>query len=167
MTEFLDLLLPLSHWSWWIAAIVLILLELAVPGVAFLWLGIAAGIVGALVYFMPALDWKNQLAVFAVLAVVSVVLSRRYLRWKPLETDRPNLNRRGDSHIGRVFTLDQDIVGGTGHLKVDDSRWQIAGPDLPAGTKVKVTEVKGATLQVVATSDATPTVKADGKNEEV
>ena len=154
MADFIDLLLPLSHWSWWIAAIVLIVLELAAPGVAFLWLGIAAGLVGLLVYFMPALDWKSQLAVFAVFAVVSVIASRRYLRWKPLETDRPNLNRRGDSYIGREFALDQDLAGGTGTMKVDDSRWQIAGPDLPAGAKVKVTGVEGATMQVVAASAA-------------
>ena len=153
MTEFLDLLLPLSHWSWWIAAIVLILLELAAPGVAFLWLGIAAGIVGALVYVVPDMDWKNQLAVYAVLAVVSVVLSRRYLRAHPLETDRPHLNRRGESYIGRVFTLDQDIAGGGGTMKVEDSRWQVTDPDLPAGTKVKVTGIDGATLQVEAVEE--------------
>jgi membrane protein implicated in regulation of membrane protease activity len=157
MAEFFDVLLPLSHWSWWIAAIVLILLELAAPGVAFLWLGIAAGIVGLLVYFVPSMDWKSQLAIFAVLAVVSAVLSRRYLHWKPLETDRPNLNRRGDSYIGREYVLDQDIAGGTGDLKVDDTRWQVRGPNLPAGTRVRVTGVEGATLQVVDAAEPAET----------
>jgi membrane protein implicated in regulation of membrane protease activity len=162
MTDFADILLPLSHWSWWVAAVILILLELAAPGVAFLWLGIAAAVVGLLVYFVPAMDWKGQLAIFAVLSLVSVILSRRYLRWKPLETDRPNLNRRGESYIGREFVLDSDIVSGTGHLRVDDTRWQIRGPDLPSGTRVRVTDIEGATMRVVdAASPADDDVPSD------
>ena len=162
MTELADLLLPLSHWSWWIAALILMLLELAVPGVAFLWLGIAAGIVGVLVFFVPAIDWKGQLAIYAVLSVASVVLSRRYLKWKPLETDRPTLNRRGESYIGREFVLDQDIVGGKGHLRVDDTRWQVRGPDRAAGRRVRVVDVDGATMTVADAAE--PAENAAGRD---
>jgi len=143
-----DLFFPLSHWSWWVLAAVLIVVEVAAPGVFFLWLGVAAGIVGSVVFFVPDLDWKFQLALFAVLAVVSVALSRRYLKVHPLDTDRPMLNRRGQSYVGRTFTLDQPITDGHGHLRIDDTRWRIAGQDLPVGAKVRVTSATGVTLNV-------------------
>jgi membrane protein implicated in regulation of membrane protease activity len=143
-----DMLFPLSHWSWWIIAAVLVILEVAAPGVFFLWLGVAAAVVGALIYFVPDLNWKLQLGMFAVLSVISVVASRRYLRGHPLETDRPMLNRRGQSYIGQAFTLEQPIKDGHGHLHIGDSRWRIAGEDMPAGTKVRVVSSKGVTLNV-------------------
>ena len=83
MTEFIAYLDQFGFWAWWIAAGALVLLEALAPGAIFLWLGIAAAAVGGLVFFMPDLDWKAQLAVFAVLSIASIVVSKRYLksRW--------------------------------------------------------------------------------------
>ncbi|HEY0917405.1 MAG TPA: NfeD family protein [Solimonas sp.] len=33
-------------------------------------------------------------------------------------------------------------------MRVDDSQWRITGPDVPAGTQVRVTRADGATLHV-------------------
>jgi len=35
-------------------------------------------------------------------------------------------------------------------VRVDDGFWQVTGPDLPAGTEVRVTGSDGSMLQVVA-----------------
>jgi len=145
-------LFPFSHWSWWIAAAVLVMLEVAAPGVFFLWLGVSAAVVGGLVFFLPELDWKIQFAVFAVLSIMTVVLSRRYLRRHPLATDRPTLNRRADAQIGREFELTVPIRDGRGVAQIDGTRWQLAGPDLEAGARVRVTGVDGTVLQVEATA---------------
>ena len=150
--QVLQYLETLAYWDWFIAGLVLVILEIFAPGAVFLWLGIAAGVVGAVVFFAPGLDWKIQFTLFAVLSVVSIVVSRRYLKRRPLETDHPDLNRRGAQYVGRDFILDAALSGGRGRLKVDDSTWRVEGPDLPAGAKVRVTAVKGATLQIEAIS---------------
>ena len=151
--QVLQYLETLAYWDWFIAGLVLVILEIFAPGAVFLWLGIAAGVVGAVVFFVPYLDWKFQFTLFAVLSVVSIVVSRRYLKRRPLETDHPNLNRRGAQYVGRDLILDAALSGGRGRLRVDDTTWRVEGPDLPAGTKVRVTAVNGATLKIEANPD--------------
>ena len=151
--QVLQYLETLAYWDWFIAGLVLVILEIFAPGAVFLWLGIAAGVVGAVVFFAPYLDWKFQFTLFAVLSVVSIVVSRRYLKRRPLETDHPNLNRRGAQYVGRDLILDAALSGGRGRLRVDDTTWRVEGPDLPAGVKVRVTAVNGATLKIEANPD--------------
>jgi hypothetical protein len=138
----------LAYWDWFIAALVLVILEIFAPGAVFMWLGIAAGVVGAVVYLAPELDWKWQFTLFAVLSLVSIVVSRRYLKRRPLATDHPDLNRRGAQYVGRNFTLDEAVVNGRGRMRVDDGTWAVEGPDLPAGSKVRVKGVDGTTLHI-------------------
>ena len=108
MIEFLE---AASYWEWWILGAALVVLEVFAPGVIFLWMGIAAGVVGLIVLAAPAMEWEIQVLIFAALSVVSVFVARRYLKRKPIETDHPNLNRRGQDLIGRVFTLDEPSFG--------------------------------------------------------
>ncbi len=138
----------LSHWHWWILAVTLVILEVFAPGAFFLWLGIAAGVVGALVYVMPALGWEYQVLTFSVLSVISIIVWRRFFRAQPSDTDQPALNRRGEQYVGRTFTLTEPIVNGVGKIRVDDSTWKIHGKDCPAGSQVKVTGADGTILNI-------------------
>jgi len=138
----------LGYWHWWILAAVLIILEVFAPGAFFLWLGLAAGAVGALVYFAPSLGWEYQVLAFSVLSVVSIVIWRKFFKQKPSDTDQPNLNRRGEQYVGRVFTLTEPVVDGMGKIHVDDSTWKIRGSDCPAGSHVEVVGVNGTVLDV-------------------
>jgi membrane protein implicated in regulation of membrane protease activity len=88
---------------------------------------------------------------FAFLAVVSVVIGRRLYAGPAMEpADNPFLNRRQMGYVGRSFTLNQPIVNGRGKLTIEDTMWEIEGPDLAAGTRIKVTAVKDMTLVVEA-----------------
>ena len=40
------------------------------------------------------------------------------------------------------------MIDGVGSLHVDDSQWRISGPDLPAGSRVRVVAADGVTLRV-------------------
>jgi len=160
MAEVLGWLQEANHWGWWITAIVFIVLEIAAPGAVFLWMGVAAGVVGGAVFLLPGLAWEYQLLIFATLSVGSVLAARRYLRQRPIESDRPSLNRRGSQYIGRVFTLTEPIVDGRGRLHVDDTMWKIEGPDMAAGGKVTVSAVDGVVLKVELHPVAAP---ADGQ----
>jgi membrane protein implicated in regulation of membrane protease activity len=141
-------LASLSHWHWLILAVALVILEVFAPGAFFLWLGIAAGVVGALVYVMPSLGWEYQVLIFSLLSVISIVMWRRFFRTEPADTDQPTLNRRGEQYIGRTFTLTEPIVNGLGKIHVDDTTWKIHGKDCAPGSQVKVTGVDGTILNV-------------------
>ncbi|RBN09874.1 hypothetical protein DRB10_31075, partial [Klebsiella pneumoniae] len=65
-------------------------------------------------------------------------------------SDAPLLNRRAEQLVGREVVLQQGIVGGQGRVSIDDASWQVSGPELPAGTWVRVVAVQGSTLVVEA-----------------
>ncbi len=56
--------------------------------------------------------------------------------------------RAGERYIGHVITLTEGLRDGAGRIKLGERRWQLRGPDLPAGTRVRVTGVDGAVLIV-------------------
>lgn len=143
-----ELFQHVDHWSWWILAVTLLILEAFVPGTFFMWMGIAAGVVGFLLLLIPSMGWDYQIAIFAVLSVVAVVGWRRYQSRHPVESDQPALNRRGKQYVGRTFTLEEPIVNGLGKIRVDDTTWRIMGEDCAAGSRVRVMGVDGVLLKV-------------------
>ena len=135
----------LGSWNWFILAGVLLAVEIMVPGTFFLWLGLSAAAVGVLSLGIDW-SWQIQLVAFAVLSVVSFIVWWRFGKPSEQVADRPFLNRRAEGFTGRIFTLDKPIVGGTGTVKIDDTIWRVMGPDLPAGSRVKVAGADGAPL---------------------
>jgi membrane protein implicated in regulation of membrane protease activity len=135
-------------WHWWILAGLLLILELTAPAFFFLWLAIAAAAVGLIMLVFPTMGMEIQLVLFAIASIVAVIAWRKYRESKPVVTDQPNLNRRGHQYIGRIFSLTEPIVNGVGKVVVDDSTWKVKGPDLPAGTHVKVTGIEGTVFRV-------------------
>jgi membrane protein implicated in regulation of membrane protease activity len=145
----------LGVWAWFLAGIVLMLLELVVPGVFLIWLGLAAVATG-LVDLVVALSWQRELLLFAVLAIASAILGRNMMRREASRaSDRPFLNRRAEALVGRVFVLAEPIVAGAGRVRVDDSVWRVVGPDQPAGATVRVKAVEGSALVVEPAPPAT------------
>ena len=138
----------IEFWYWWVAAVVLIVVEVFAPGTVALWMAVSAAVVGLLLLAVPDLTWQTQLLVFAVLSVATVVGWRAYQLRYPTQSDQPALNRRGEQYVGRVFTLSEAIVNGTGKIHVDDTMWKVQGEDLTEGARVRVTGVDGTLLTV-------------------
>ncbi|KQN76791.1 NfeD family protein [Devosia sp. Leaf64] len=138
-----------APWAWIIAGLVLLGLELVVPGGFLVWLGVA-GIVTGIVVFIEPIAWPWQWLMFAVLALVAILLWTRFSRSRSTDTDSPYLNRRADRFIGREAVLEQPIAGGFGRLTLDDTVWRVAGPDLPAGSRIRIIGSDGAVLRVEA-----------------
>ena len=149
--------LVLNHWTWWVIAAILIILEIFAPGAVFLWLGVAAIVSGFVSLIFPTMSIALQLTFYAVLSVVSVLAGRAYMKKRPIKTEDSGLNRRGEQYVGRLFTLPEPVVNGTGKLIIDDTMWKVSGEDMPAGGKVRVTGVDGVVLTIVAVTDSAST----------
>lgn len=138
----------IQFWYWLIAAVIMIILEMILPAAYFLWMGVSAFVVGLLLYAVPGMPLLIQIIIFGVLSVVTLILYKRHQKLNPTVNDEPNLNRRGEQYIGRLFTLEEAIVNGVGKVKVDDSIWKVMGSDSPAGMKVRVISVDGTVFNV-------------------
>ena len=135
-------------WAWIVLGLVLVGGEMLAPGVFLLWLGLAALLTGAVVG-LTGLAWQGALLVFAALAVASVLLGRAVTRHRSEEPDTASgLNDRGRQLIGKIFKLEATMAGGEGRIRVGDSSWRVTGPELLAGSEVRVVRVEGATLIV-------------------
>jgi inner membrane protein len=146
-----DMFVSLGTWNWLIIGFILMALEVLAPGVFLFWLGLAALLVG-LISFGVAISWQIQLVMFAIFAAAAAPVWRRLARPKPdARAASPFLNKRADALLGREFTLEKPIVDGNGTMRIGDTVWRVAGPDTPAGTRVKVVQVDGANLTVAAT----------------
>jgi membrane protein implicated in regulation of membrane protease activity len=144
----------LGPWAWWVLGIVLLILEVLIPGVFLVWIGIAAIITGALSLLLwetAFWTWHAQWLVFAILSLVAVVIGRRIVNTRGTASDQPYLNQRGQSLVGRTATLEQPISEGRGRIRLDDTIWSVQGPDLPVGAQVRVTASNGRDLTVEAT----------------
>ncbi|MHB1949235.1 MAG: NfeD family protein [Gammaproteobacteria bacterium] len=141
-----NLLHQLIFWYWFGLAAILLILELLTGSGFLLGIGVSAAIVGCVLYIFPILSPVAQLLGFAILAVLSTVSWRSYLKKNPARTDRPTLNRRGAQYVGRVFTLDKPVVNGIGVVHIDDTMWRLHCADLPAGSRIVITGVDGVIL---------------------
>jgi membrane protein implicated in regulation of membrane protease activity len=139
----------LGTWNWLILGLLLMGVELLAPGVFMFWLGLAALLVG-LLSFAIDFSWQTQILLFAVFAVALVPLWRRVGRQGKASASNPFLNKRADALVGRVFTLEKPIVDGAGTVRIDDTIWRVTGPDIAAGSRVKVIHADGAMLKVDA-----------------
>ncbi len=145
------LVADLGPWSWWLLAAILLVAELAAPGVFLIWIGAAALVVGALslaLWDTGFWGWQIQLLLFAALSVVFAIAGRRYYDRKRATTDEPFLNQREASLIGRTATLQEPITEGRGRIRLDDTWWPVQGTDQPAGTRVRIASAHGRTLTV-------------------
>jgi len=143
----IDLFLQYGPWSWLVVGLVLMALEVLAPGVFLFWLGLAALLTGLLSAAIQ-MSWQVQLITFAVLSLAAVPIWRRLARAKSSTPEHDFLNRRSDALVGRVFTLEKPIQDGVGTVRVDDTIWRVAGPDTPAGSRVRVVHADGASLTV-------------------
>ncbi len=137
------------YWHWIVFGLILVILEMLLPGFVLIWFGVGALLVGGLLYLIPDMVWQWQLFIFSIFSVISVFAWRIWS--KDNLTDDPEsevLNQRGRALIGRETVLIEPIVNGVGRVQVDDTFWRVNGGDLKNGQLVRVIDVDGATLKV-------------------
>ena len=142
-----DTIRQLGPWSWWVIGLVLLALEIVVPGNVFVWFGIAAILTGAMALFTD-FGWQVELIVFVVLSLVLVIAGRRAFARDAESSEQPFLNDRAHRLVGGSHVLAQPIVDGQGRIRIDDTNWRVTGPDLPSGTRVRIVGADGSVLAV-------------------
>jgi membrane protein implicated in regulation of membrane protease activity len=149
----LTLIKDAGPWAWWILGIVLLVAEIAVPGNFLVWVGIAGlltGLLSNLLWETGWWVWQTQWLVFAAFSALSLWAGRNWLNRNRGLTDEPTLNQRGASLIGRTADLIDPIHNGRGRVKIGDTIWMVTGPELPAGSRVRVVASDGSDLRVEA-----------------
>lgn len=147
MVSFAEYFSGFGAWNWLILAAILFVLETIVPGVHFLWFGIAAVVTAGLAFGLDV-SWQWEVLFFVLLAMSSVFAVRRFADPHASDTDEPALNIRGSQYIGREVQVENAISGGRGRIRVGDTIWAAEGPDAAAGTRVKITAVDGTVFKV-------------------
>lgn len=136
-----------AAWAWVALGLVLAGFEMAVPGVYLIWLAVAALATGALTFvFDPGVPL--QLVNFIFLSLIAVYTARRIYGEQPIESADPLLNDRIGRMIGQTGTVSVPIEHGEGRVTQGDSQWPARGPEMAAGTRVRITGADGGTLIV-------------------
>lgn len=147
MQQLITFLQSLGPLNWYILALALLVLESVIPGVHFMWFGLAAVIIGTIAIWVPV-SIPVQLAAFGALSLLMILIVRQVWRPGSVKSDLPDLNVRGAQYIGRTVTVEEEIANGRGKVRVGDTVWTAEGPDAPRGAQVKVTGVNGTVLVV-------------------
>ncbi len=150
-----------DHWWWLIAAALLGILEIFIPGVFLAWMAAAAALTGIIAALLP-ISLPFQLAIFGLLAIAAVYGGRRHYESNPVDSDDIGLNNRTSRLIGQTVTVIGAIENGEGRVKVGDGVWTARGADTAVGNRVRIVGAEGATL--IVTPVALP---APGEAEEV
>lgn len=138
-------------WNWLIICAAFLLVEIFTVTFFFLTWATAAALLVLVTFIWPQMSWQIQLSVFSVLSLIAIGVWWLFARhWQRDPNDAAGkLNNRGRSLLGRTFILHQPIEQQYGQLHIDDSLWTIhCAEDLPAGSKVVVTDIDSLTLLV-------------------
>ncbi len=139
----------MNPWIWATGALVAAVLEIVVPGAYLIWIAAGAAIT-AVISFAFGLALAAQSIVFVIASSVACVIGYFVYQKliKPAAGDAP-LNQRGLDMIGAHGIIFEAIVNGQGKVSLGDSVWLAEGPDMPVGSAVVVTGLRG-TIAIVA-----------------
>lgn len=137
-------------WIWAIGALAAAVLEIVAPGAYLIWIALGAAIT-ALACFAFDLALTTQLVIFIVASSAACLIG--YFVYQKLITPRAGnlpLNQRELEMIGAQGIVFEAIVNGQGKVSLGDSVWIAEGADMPVGTAVIVTALRGTVVVVAA-----------------
>lgn len=141
-------ILALAWWHWLVLGLLLVLLEMAASGGFYvIFFGVAALAIGSLRLLGLADAAWQQLLLFSVLSVGSLVLFRNPLiRWLKLDQGKPDV----DSLVGEIAVpLEPIAPGEVGRAECRGTTWQARNPGtrpLAKGVRCVIESVSGLML---------------------
>jgi inner membrane protein len=137
-------------WIWGIVGLALLAAELAVPGFYLLWVGLAALIVCGIAAVFDVL-LKTQLLIFGASAIATCVAGWFFYRGMLKSSPAMNANDVNEAAVQMLGSVGEVLeTGAPGHIrvKVRDSVWLATGPELAAGTRVRIVGQTGTVLRI-------------------
>jgi membrane protein implicated in regulation of membrane protease activity len=134
-------------WLWMIGGVVLLIAEIVAPGFFLVFIGAAAMATGAFA-LMFGLGTSAQLALFALYAVLALMVGRRFYANANVDSSDPLLNDRSGRLVGKVVSVVSAIDDHGGRVRVGDSEWNARGGPAAPGERVRITGVDGNCLKV-------------------
>ena len=145
--------LVLEPWHWFVLGIILMLSELILPAFAALWFGIAAIIVGALLWLFPIMSLNIQIVMWIILSILCTILWFKFI--KPLSIDKTKAGLSREATTGQIgmviqvgLTHDQVVVRfALPVLGADEWNCRSLSP-VEVGDRVRVVDIMGNDLVV-------------------
>lgn len=137
-----------SYWYWLSAALLLLLLEILIPGAFLMWIGFGAMGVGLFLWVFPTATLVWQLIALAISVSGAVLIGVAWQK-KSRQQYPHGLNQGLESYIGHIAVVSQEFIQGQGRIRLDDSFFTaFSSAQLIVGQKVVVTAVDNQGLQV-------------------
>ena len=122
-------------------------MEVIAPGFFLVFIG-AAAIATGLFTVLFGLGIVPQLALFALYALLAVLVGRRFYANRHTDSTDPLLNDRAGRLVGKLVTVVVAVDEHSGRVRVGDSEWSARGGPAAPGERVRITGVDGNCLSV-------------------
>jgi membrane protein implicated in regulation of membrane protease activity len=136
-------------WLWLIGGVVLLIAEIIAPGFFLVFIG-AAAITTGLFTVLFDLGAAPQLVLFALYALLAVMIGRKFYANRGSENADPLLNDRAGRLVGKVVTVVTAVDEHDGRVRVGDGEWSARGGPAEPGERVRIVGVEGNCLNVEA-----------------
>jgi membrane protein implicated in regulation of membrane protease activity len=134
-------------WMWLIGGVLLLIAEIIAPGFFLVFIG-AAAIATGLFTLLFDLSAAPQLVLFALYALLAVLVGRKAYGNRGGPSADPLLNDRAGRLVGRVVTVVAAVDEHAGRVRVGDSDWSARGGPAEVGERVRITGIDGNCLKV-------------------
>lgn len=136
-----------AGWIWAIAGVLLLIAEVIAPGFFLVFVG-AAAIATGLFTLVFDLGTAPQLILFAVYAVLAVMVGKRWYGEPDTIDENLRVNEPAKRLVGRTVVVVAEVDDHSGRVRVGDGEWNARGGPAAPGERVTVTGVDGNCLTV-------------------
>ncbi len=140
----------MDYMEWFSLGLLLVLIELFVPGVYLVWFGLSAFSTGVLILYhdLTAIEQSIVFGLFSVaFAVVGWFVYGRVIKCRKIADQYKHLNDPAGGLIGKTYLLTEDVTDGRSKAQIGDSVWIVECKDgLKKGDKIRIIGVENGVI---------------------
>jgi membrane protein implicated in regulation of membrane protease activity len=145
--------LQMLYWHWVVLGVLLMLSEIVLTTFFVLWFGLAAILMGGLLFVAPGLDLAWQILIWTVLSSLLAFFWFKFLKPLSIDKTKAGLSREAIlGQVGQVISVPREGLRGKLRFPapvLGSDEWLILSQDtLAEGDRVRVTDVSGNSLVV-------------------
>ena len=143
----------LAEISWFVAGLILILLEFVQPGLVIVFFGAGAWVVSLMTYLDILQTLQSQILVFGIVSLGLLLGLRRWVKDKFYGHvgAKQDLTRNLDEFTGKQVTVLQDVIPGKagGQVEFKGTSWSaVSDQEIKKGETAAIAEMDGLTLVI-------------------